>query len=52
MLAELGGNPVLCGPIGGEAGAVLEAIVPTWRVRLARVWTKSASPCRVTDRST
>lgn len=50
MLAELGGNPVLCGPIGGEAGAVLEAIVPTWGIRFAPVWTKSASPCRVTDR--
>jgi 1-phosphofructokinase len=50
MLAELGGNPVLCGPIGGEAGAVLEAIVPTWGVRLDPVWTESASPCRVTDR--
>lgn len=50
MLAELGGKPVLCGPIGGEAGAVLEAIVPTWGVRFAPVWTKSASHCRVTDR--
>lgn len=30
MLGELGGNPVLCGPVGGEVGAVLETIVPTW----------------------
>lgn len=50
MLAELGGNPVLCGPIGGEAGAVLEAIVPGWGVPFQPVWTKSESPCRVTDR--
>jgi 1-phosphofructokinase len=50
MLAELGGNPVLCGPIGGEAGAVLEAIVPTWGVLMEPVWTQGASPCWVTDR--
>ncbi|MFP3883019.1 MAG: PfkB family carbohydrate kinase [Actinomycetota bacterium] len=50
MLAELGGNPVLCGPVGGEAGAVLAAIVPTWGVEFEPVWTKRASPCRVTDR--
>lgn len=50
MLAELGGNPVLCGPVGGEVGAVLEAIVPTWGIGFEPVWTKRASPCRVTDR--
>lgn len=50
MLAELGGSPVLCGPVGGEVGAVLEAIVPTWGVEFEPVWTKRASPCRVTDR--
>lgn len=32
MLAELGGNPVLCGPVGGEVGAVLTAIVPACRL--------------------
>lgn len=50
MLAELGGNPVLCGPVGGEVGAVLAAIVPTWGVEFEPVWTRRASPCRVTDR--
>lgn len=50
MLAELGGNPVLCGPVGGEVGAVLEAIVPTWGMKFEPVSTKRASPCRVTDR--
>lgn len=50
MLAELGGRPVLCGPVGGEVGAVLQAIVPTWGVEFEPVPTKRASPCRVSDR--
>lgn len=50
MLTELGGNPALCGPVGGEVGAVLATIVPTWGVEFEPVWTERASPCRVTDR--
>lgn len=50
LLAQLGCRSVLCGPVGGEAGLVLRALIPKWQVQLAGVEMRSATPCTVDDR--
>ncbi len=50
LLAQLGCRSVLVGPVGGEAGVVLRALVPQWGVELADVEMQSATPCTVDDR--
>ncbi|MGH2911832.1 MAG: PfkB family carbohydrate kinase [Solirubrobacteraceae bacterium] len=50
MVACLGAEPLLCGFLGGESGALLEGLLaqPGGELRLVR--TASASGCYVTDR--
>lgn len=50
LLAQLGCRPVLCGPVGGEAGAVLSVFVPRWGVEMRSVEVESPTPCHIDDR--
>lgn len=50
LLAQLGCRAVLCGPVGGEAGAVLETLVPMWGVEFAAVRTSRPTTCSIEDR--
>ena len=50
LLAQLGCKAVLCGPVGGEPGAVLETLVPMWGVEFAAVQTSRPTTCVIEDR--
>jgi len=50
MAAELGAEPVLCGFIGGETGAVLRPLLDEMQVGLRLVETSEASGCYLHDR--
>lgn len=50
LLAQLGCSPVLCGPLGGEAGTALKSLVRGWGVALSPVDIGAATPCLVYDR--
>jgi 1-phosphofructokinase len=50
MAAELGAEPVLCGFIGGETGAVLRPLLEQMDVDLRLVETAEASGCYLHDR--
>jgi 1-phosphofructokinase len=50
MAAELGAAPVLCGLIGGEAGAVLEPLLAALPVERRLIRTAGPSGCLVMDR--
>ena len=50
LLAQLGFPALLCGPIGGESGSVIEALAPHWGVALRGVMTVSPNPSYVDDR--
>lgn len=50
LLAQLGCSAVLCGPVGGEPGAVLETLVPMWGVEFAAVRTSRPTTCVIEDR--
>lgn len=50
LLAQLGCRAVLCGPVGGEPGSVLEALVPMWGVEFAAVRTSRPTTCVIEDR--
>jgi 1-phosphofructokinase len=50
MAGELGGWPVLCSLIGGETGAVLEALLERMPGERRLVGSEAASGCYVTDR--
>ena len=50
LLAQLGCRAVLCGPVGGESGAVLDTLVPMWGVEFAAVHTQRATTCVIEDR--
>lgn len=50
MLVRLGEEPVLCGPVGGEAGRILRGLVPSWGVELAEVSVEADSPSILEDR--
>lgn len=50
LLAQLGCSPVLCAPLGGEAGSALELVTRDWGVRLRAVAIESSTPCLVFDR--
>ncbi len=52
LLAQLGCRPVLCGPVGGEPGAVLETLIPMWGVEFAPVRTSRPTTCVIEDRRT
>ncbi len=50
MLGELGCDCRLVAPVGGEAGAVLEGLMPGWNMDLAAVQTSGSSAVQVQDR--
>jgi 1-phosphofructokinase len=50
MAAELGADPVLCGFIGGETGAVLRPLLEQMDVELRLIETAEASGCYLHDR--
>jgi 1-phosphofructokinase len=50
MAAELGGDPVLCGFLGGETGAVLRPLLEEMPVELRLVGTAEASGAYIHDR--
>jgi 1-phosphofructokinase len=50
MIRELGGEPRLVAPVGGEAGDVLAALVPGWEIGLEAVRTAASSPTQIHDR--
>jgi 1-phosphofructokinase len=50
LLAQLNCRAVLCAPIGGECGAVLETLVPMWGVEFAPVHTATPTVCSIEDR--
>lgn len=52
MAAELGGDPVLCGFLGGETGTVLEGLLARMPVETRLVTTATPSGCLVIDRRT
>ena len=50
LLGQLGYRAVLCGPIGGESGAVIERLVPEWGVRLQSVHMSTSNASFIDDR--
>lgn len=50
MLAELGERPVLCGPVGGESGRAIEALMEAWGVPFQGAHIEAESPCLIQDR--
>jgi 1-phosphofructokinase len=50
MLRHLKERPLLCGPVGGEAGAVLRNLIEIWGIDLSPVEVQEASPATVQDR--
>lgn len=50
MLRHLGERPLLCGPIGGESGAVLRGLIRLWGIDLSPVEVQESSPAIVQDR--
>lgn len=52
IMATLGCDAHLVAPVGGEAGTVLEALVPGWEIELDAVAIAAHSPTQVHDRRT
>jgi len=52
MLRHLGEKPLLCGPIGGESGAVLRGLIRQWGIDLSPVEVQESSPAIIQDRRT
>jgi 1-phosphofructokinase len=50
MLRHLQERPLLCGPVGGEAGAVLKNLIEIWGIDLSPVDVQEPSPAIVQDR--
>lgn len=50
MLRHLGEQPLLCGPVGGEAGAVLRNLIERWGIDLSPVEVQESSPAIIQDR--
>jgi 1-phosphofructokinase len=50
MLRHLRERPLLCGPVGGEAGAVLRNLIEIWGIDLSPVEVQESSPAIVQDR--
>lgn len=50
LLGQLGYRAVLCGPIGGEVGAVIERLVPEWGVTLRSVPMAASNAAFIDDR--
>jgi 1-phosphofructokinase len=50
MLRRLGEWPVLCAPVGGEAGRALRVLIPDWELDFRPVFVDADSPVHVHDR--
>lgn len=50
MIRHLGGQPVVCAPLGGESGRALRGLVQDWGIELSPVHIESDSPAYVHDR--
>lgn len=50
MLLRLGERPVLCGPVGGESGLALTALLTAWQVPMRPTAMAGSTPCLVADR--
>jgi 1-phosphofructokinase len=50
MLRHLKERPLLCGPVGGEAGAVLRNLIQRWGIDLRPVEVQEPSPAVIQDR--
>jgi 1-phosphofructokinase len=50
MLGHLGERPILCGPIGGESGRVIEGMVGQWGIEMGPVEIPGSSPVSIQDR--
>lgn len=50
MLRNLEESPILCGPIGGETGKILNCLIPDWEIEFSPIEVASASPAYVDDR--
>jgi 1-phosphofructokinase len=50
MIRQLGGDPRLVAPIGGEAGDVVAAVMPGWEIGLEAVPTAATTPTQIHDR--
>lgn len=50
MLRHLGERPLLCGPVGGESGAVVRGLLDQWGINLSPVRIAGSSPVIVQDR--
>ncbi|MBW3667304.1 MAG: phosphofructokinase, partial [Actinobacteria bacterium] len=50
MLRHLGASPLLCGPVGGEAGGVIRGLLDQWGINLSPVEIPADSPVIVQDR--
>lgn len=50
MLAHLGVTPMLCGPVGGETGLAITALMSLWDVEFHPVDAGSDSPAMIQDR--
>jgi 1-phosphofructokinase len=49
-ILHLGGEPIICVPLGGEAGRVIEALAPEWGIDMRPVSIAAPSPAYVHDR--
>lgn len=50
MVRHLGAKPILCAPLGGETGTIIEALTAQWGIDLATAGIAAASPAYVHDR--
>lgn len=50
MLRHLGERPLICGPIGGETGFVIRALVDQWGIDISPVAMPGSSPATIQDR--
>jgi 1-phosphofructokinase len=50
MLRELGEQPIICGPVGGEVGRVIHGLINEWEIEFSTVETHGSSPATVQDR--
>ncbi len=50
MLRHLGERPLLCGPIGGEVGAVILGLVEQWGIEISPMEMNGSSPATIQDR--
>ena len=50
MLHQLGEEPVVCAPVGGEGGEAFEGLTQKWGIDLSPVATQAHTPVHVDDR--